>query len=351
MRYQRLTGDPGKTPEEVVRLLGAVQSQDFGPGKWSIAQRTGGVTNADLDQAFAAGTILRTHVLRPTWHFVLPADIRWMQELTALRVHALNSGFYRNHELDEAVLERCTTAIIGALEGGQHLTRKEIGAVLDRAGIATNPLRLIGVVMNLELNGFVCSGAPQGKQQTYALLDERAPQAKRLTREEALAELTLRYFTGHGPATARDFSWWSNLTMAGIERGLEMVGSSLQREVIDGLIYWFPESSSPSTPASPSVHLLQGYDEYIVGYGETKYVVDESGLARSLPRPRGIYTNAIILDGQVAGQWKPVMKKNAVTINVTVFTPFGEVQSRALSAAAERYGKFLGLPVTLTTSG
>ena len=351
MRNQRLTGDPGKTPEEVVRLLGAVQSQDFGPGKWSIAQRTGGVANADLDQAFAAGTILRTHVLRPTWHFVLPADIRWMLELTAPRVQALNSAFYRNHELDGAVLGSCTTTIAGALETGQHLTRKEIGAVLDRAGIAASPLRLTAIMMSLELNGIVCSGAPQGKQQTYALLDERAPQAKRLTREEALEELTLRYFTGHGPATARDFRWWSNLTMADIERGLEMVGSSLQREVIDGLIYWFPQSGPPSTPASPSAHLLQGYDEYIVGYGETKYVVDESGLARSLPRPRGIYTNAVILDGQVAGQWKPVMKKNAVTINVTLFTLFGEAHTQALSAAAERYGQFLGPPVTLTTSG
>jgi len=351
MRSQHLRGDPVETPEEVVRLLGAVQSQDFGPAKWSIAQRSEGVTDAALDQAFAAGTILRTHVLRPTWHFVLPADIRWMLELTAPRVHALNSAFYRNQDLDGAVLERCNAALARALQGGQHLTRQEIGALLERAGIATNPLRLGAILMNAELNGIVCSGTPHGKQQTYALLEERAPQARRLNREEALAELTLRYFTGHGPATAKDLRWWSSLTMADIERGMAMVASRLEHEVIDGVTYWFAASEPDPDPASPTVHLLQGYDEYIVGYGESKYVLDVSGVARSLPRARGIYTHAIILDGQVAGQWRPVPKKNAVTVEVTLFTPFGDAQTEGLRGAAERYGAFLGLPAALTIPG
>ena len=333
MRSQCLTGDPLDTPGEVVRRLGAVQSQDFGPGKWSIAQRTYSVTDAAMDQAFAAGTILRTHVLRPTWHFVLPADIRWMLELTAPRVQALNSSYYRNQDLGGAVLERCNEVLASALRGGQHLIRKEIAGVLEQAGIPITPARLGGILMKAELNGIVCSGTPRGKQQTYALLEDRAPEAKRFSREEALAELTLRYFTGHGPATAKDLRWWSSLTLGDVKEGLAMVASQLEREVIDGTTYWFAASEADPEPAPPTVHLVQGYDEYIVGYRESKHVLDTSGVARSLPRARGIYTHAIILDGQVAGQWKPVPRKNRLTVEVTLFTPFGNAQTQGLHGA------------------
>ncbi len=351
MRSQCLTDDLPATLEEVVRRLGAVQCQDFGPGKWSIAQRTDHITQAEMDQACAAGTILRTHVLRPTWHFVLPADIRWMLELTAPRIHALNASYYQNQDLDSALLERCTAALAGALEHGHHLTRAEIGGVLERAGIHTDPLRLGTILMNAELNGIVCSGAPRGKQQTYALLEERASGARRLSREEALAELTFRYFAGHGPATVKDLRWWSSLTLTEIAQGLAMVASQLEHEVIDGMTYWFAPSALDAAPLSPAVHLVQGFDEYIVGYGESKYLLDVSGVARSLARPRGIYTHSVILDGQVAGQWKASSKKHAVAVDVALFTPLEDHQTPGLRAAVQRYEEYLGLPATLTVAG
>jgi hypothetical protein len=350
MQSLRLTGAPFETPQDVVRWLGAVQSQDYGPAKWSIGQRTVGVGDAALDQAFADGTILRTHVLRPTWHFVLPEDIRWMLELTAPRVHAMNAFYYRQAGLNDDLLRTCLSLLVDALRGGQQRTRKELAALLQRVGIEAAGQRLAYILMRAELDGVICSGAPRGKQHTYALLDERAPRARRLSRDEALAELTLRYFTSHGPATARDFRWWSSLTLAEIARGLEMVGTQLEKRVVDGLTYWYAEPPPSAVLASPAVHLLQGYDEYLVGYGESKYVLDASGVARALTGDRSVFNLVVILDGQVAGYWKRTITARAVAIQAALFAPLDDAQAHALQATADRYGEFLGLPASVAST-
>jgi hypothetical protein len=345
----RLSGAPLEAPEDVVGWLGAVQSQDFGPAKWSVAERTGGVGDAAIDRAFADGAILRTHVLRPTWHFVLPADIRWMLALTAPRVHALNAYYYRQLGLDDAVLERCNGLLVGALQGGAQRTRKQLAVTLEGAGVALGGFRLAYLLMNAELGGIVCSGAPRGKQQTYALLEERAPQATSRSRDQALAELTLRYYTSHGPATVKDFGWWSSLTAADIKRGLEMVAARLQHEVVDGVAYWFAGSAPSARPASPTVHLLQGYDEYIVGYSQSKSLLNLAG--RSLPQAGPVFNGVAILDGQVAGHWKRTLNRDTVAFEVALYEPFDDAQAKALQAAADRHGEFLGLTATVATTG
>jgi hypothetical protein len=204
--------------------------------------------------------------------------------------------------------------------------------------------------MNAELNGVVCSGPLRGKQQTYALLDERAPHAKRLSRDEALAELTLRYFTSHGPATAKDFRWWSSLTAAEIKRGLEMVAPGLEHEVFDGVSYWFAPSTPHPLPAPPAVQLLQAYDEYIVGYSESKYVLNISGDARWMARARPIFNGVVILDGQVAGYWRRTPRSDSVLVEVAHHTPLDATQTRALHASATAYGAFLGLTAQVETA-
>ena len=343
----RLEGEPFKTAEDVVRRLGAVQSQDYGPAKWSIAQRVEGVSDADLDQLFAAGAILRTHVLRPTWHFVLPADIRWMLTLTGPRVHALNAYRYRQLGLDDNVLRQGSARLVSALQGGAQLTRGELGARLERDGIDTSGQRLPYILMYAELNGVICSGALQGKQHTYALIDERAPTARGLSRDEALAELTLRYFTSHGPASVQDFRWWSSLTVAEIKRGLEIVGSRLEHETIDGVTYWYAPATPRLPVASPTVHLLQGYDEYIVGYSQSKSVLDLSGAARSRPPGTSDFNGVVILDSQVAGHWKRTINKHTVNIQATLYAPFDDAQRQALQAAADRHARFLNRTATV----
>jgi hypothetical protein len=349
LRNLRLEGDPLQAPEDVVGWLCAVQSQDFAPAKWSLAQRAGGLGDADVDRAFADGAILRTHILRPTWHFVLPADIRWMLELTAPRVHALNAYQYRQLGLDEEVLQRSGALLADALRGGAHRTRKQLAAILEGGGVdLSGGLRLGYLLMHAELRGLICSGAPSGKQQTYALLEERAPPAEPRTREQALAELTRRYFTSHGPATVKDFGWWSSLTVADIRRGLELAGSRLRQEVVDGVTYWSAGSAPADRPASPTVHLLQGYDEYVVGYSQSKPLLNLAG--RTLVRDRPVFNGVAILDGQVAGHWKRTINRAAVAFEVALYEPFDDAQAKALQAAADRQGEFLGLPATVTTT-
>jgi hypothetical protein len=347
MRNLRLSGDRFNRPEDVVQWLGAVQSQDYGPAKWSVGDRARDTTDAVIDKLFAEGTILRTHVLRPTWHFVLPEDIRWLQQVTGPRVHQLSAYYYRQLGLPLELREKCTALIADALKGENHLTRKELGAVLAGAGIAAEGNRLSYIVMHAELNGVVCSGPMRGKQHTYALIDERAPNARELTPDEALAELVLRYFTSHGPATIKDLVWWSSLTVASIKKGLAMVGNRLQHETIGGVTYWFADPPPESRPRSPTIHLLQGYDEYVVGYTESKYVLSVSGRAQQVPAMPPVPTGVLILDSQVAGFWKRTLTNDSVLIEAALFEPFDGVQSRELQAVADRHGEFLGLPATV----
>jgi hypothetical protein len=342
MRSLRLWGAPFGRPEEVVGWLGGVQSQDYGPAKWSLGERTGVAGDAAVERAFADGAILRTHVLRPTWHFVLPADIRWMLQLTGPRVHALNGYHYRQLGLDDDAFRKATAVLVEALRGGRHATRKALGARLEAEGIATGGTRLAYILMNAELDGVVCSGALDGRRHTYALLDERVPPVRGRSRDEALAELVLRYFTSHGPATAKDLSWWSSLTVAEVRKGIELVGSRLERMEVDGVSYWFAEPAPAARPPSPAVHLLQGYDEYFVGYSQSKYVLDVSGAARSRTEEFP-FNHAVVLDGQVAGYWKRTVKPRSVLVEADLYVPFDGAQAAALQAAADRHAAFLGV--------
>ena len=341
MRDLGLTGTPFATPEEVVGALGAVQSQDYAPAKWAVAMRTHRLTDPDVEGAFAQGRILRTHILRPTWHFVAPADIRWMLELTGPRVHAKNAFMYRQVEADADVLKRARRVIVRALQDGRHLTRRQIEARLVAAGIAATGFRSAYLLMHAELDGVVCSGAPSGRQQTYALLEERAPAAQSMSRDEALAELTRRYFTSHGPATIKDFGWWSSLTLGDIRRGLAMVDSELRRDDIGGVACWSSASSKAEVIATPTVRLLQGYDEYIVGYSESKHVLGPPAMSRS--ERRSLFTGVVLADGRVAGHWRRSLKAGTVTIQAALYGDLDRAHSRALDAEGKRHGTFLGL--------
>jgi hypothetical protein len=349
LHNQLITRQSFAKPDEVVTWLGAVQAQDYAAAKWALGLRLPGATADDIEQAFADGTILRTHVMRPTWHFVSPADIRWLLALTAPRVNAASASYHRKFALDDATFRSCNAALVKALQGGKQLTRPELVSALQQAGIvARDTLRFGLIIMRAELDGIICSGARRGKQFTYALLDERAPQARTLDRDEALAELTTRYFTSHGPATVQDFVWWSGLTVADARLGLAMVGSQLMRELIDGQAYWFATSTLPTRDLSQAAYLLPNFDEYTVGYKDRSAAFDATHTKKLEPRGDILSSHAIVLDGQVVGTWKRTLKKDAVTITPLFFTPLDEAATGAFVASAEHYGAFLELPVHAT---
>ena len=314
LHNQQLEQTDLHTPAEVVSWLGAVQAQEYGPAKWSLGLRLPPeVTDADVEQAFADGLFLRTHVMRPTWHFVTPADIGWLLDLTAPRVNQANAYMYRRLELDDALFRRSNDAIARALEGGKHLTRAELASALAEAGIAAEGMRLGYLVHRADLDAIVCSGPRRGKQFTYALLDERAPQARRLERDEALAELTGRYFTSHGPATVDDFAWWSGLTKADVKAGLEMVAAQLVHEVIDGTSYWFPASVPPAPESSQQALLLPTYDEFVIGYTDRSAMFETGQQLR--PREDIAFDSMIVIEGQVAGCWRRTFRKGRWLLN------------------------------------
>jgi hypothetical protein len=344
LHTQHVSGAPLERPEDVVRLLGAVQSQDYPGAKWSLGQRLKNGKDADVERAFAGGKFLRTHVLRPTWHFVMPEDIRWMLQLTAPHVLALSAYQFRKAELDDKVFARCHAVFTRALENGNHRTRTELESALEGAGIQAEKHRLAYIMMHAELKGLVCSGAPRGKYQTYALLEERVPKTKALAREEALAELTRRFFVGHAPATLKHFVWWSGLSMAQARAGLAMVRDQLACRVLDGT-EWFGSSTPSRGNAKTPAHLIPEYDEALVGSKDMS--VPDLPRAKRRSAWTDSFIRPIIIEGRRAGTWRRTVGKDEVVLEANLFAALSSVQSKALRAAAERYGKFLEMHVIL----
>jgi hypothetical protein len=348
---QRLVGTRFKRPEDAVQWLGAVQSQDYAGARWALGQRTERATDVAVDEAFAKGTILRTHVMRPTWHFVMPADIRWMLALTAPRVNSTMAYYYRQMEVNDALIARSNAVFNKALRGGKQLTRVELGKALETAGISATGVRLGFLTARAELDAIICSGALRGKQHTYALLDERVPTTKPLTRDESLAELARRYFVSHGPAQLQDFVWWSGLTMADTRRGVELAKSALASEMIEGKTYWFGASMKPAKPAAGThIHLLPNYDEYFISYKDRSAVSDPSLFKDPASIVEYQYGYIVVKNGLLIGGWKRRIDKGKVTVEVSLPISLDSDGLAALKVASEQYGAFLGKPVVLKVS-
>ena len=341
LRNQKLSSPDFKQPADVVRWFGAVQAQEFHAAKWALALRMPHTTNAAVEDAFNRGEILRTHLLRPTWHFVTPEDIRWLLQLTGPRVNVRCSAGYRQYELDEPVLKRSNRVLTKTLKGGKQLTRVELKAALNRAGIpADDGVRLAHILLRAELDGVVCSGPRRGNQFTYALLEERVPSQSQLTGDEALGELTRRYFASHGPATLADFVWWSGLTTNDARRGIALLDRDVERIEMGEHVYW-SSSFAPKRSRDTDAHLLPAYDEYNVAYKNRQLVFDRDSISQ--------ITNScalgpiILIDGRITGTWKGAVNQDSVTISLKAPRALRKQEKHAITRAAERYASFLNL--------
>ena len=331
-----------------MRALGAVQAQDYAGAKWGLGQRVPGATEASVEREIDDGRILRTHILRPTWHFVAASDLRWMLELTAPRVNIANAHYSRHLELDRNVFRRSNAAITKALAGGKCLTRSELRLVMQRARIKTPTGQHVGhVMMQAELDGVVSSGPRRGKQFTYALLDERAPASPRLTRDEALLELTRRYFTTRSPASARDFAWWSGLTLADAKRGLELAGAELEPVTLGGQAYWVSANAPRARKRTGSMHLLPNYDEYFIGFRDRSAFGERLGHTASITGGTALVPHVIVSDGQLVGVWKRTFDKNRVRVALSLMTKLATVEQQRLRKAVDRFAAYLGVPAQI----
>jgi hypothetical protein len=341
LQNQQLLGSSFKKPEELVAWMGAIQAQDYAGCKWAVGVRTIDATDNSVEQAIDKGKIIRTHVLRPTWHLVSPEDIRWMLMLTAPRIHAFAAFGYRKMELNDTIFKRANKTLTKALQDGKHLTRLELATILQQAKIQTDELRLIHILMHAELDALICNGPRKGKQFTYALLDERVPEIKTIKREEALARLTMRYFKSHGPATLADYTWWSGLTAKDAQKGLELIKSTLVSEVANEKTFWMTNNTAAIKNKS-GLLLLPAFDEYTVAYKDRSLVLDDAAAKKT---GNGIFKPLLIIDGQVKGIWKRNDKKGSSRVDLTSFEKLSATQTKRLAQETKKYTEFLGLTI------
>jgi winged helix DNA-binding protein len=334
---QRITGTEFSGSGEVVRHMGAIQAQDYPMALWAIGLRMQDSTSQIVEEAVNNGSIIRTHVLRPTWHFVAADDIRWMLKLTAPRIEKMTASACRQFELDAKTLNKCSKIIGKSLEGGRHLTRAELVTELERQGVKNGPLRAIHIMLQAEIDGVVCSGAKRGKQFTYALMDERVPQSKTMTKEESLAALALRYFTSHGPATLKDFVWWSGLTVANAKSGLESIKSNLINLVVDDQTYWLAEAIPWM---KNSVHLLPSFDEFLVSYKDRSASLAADVSQRAILK-NGIFAPVIVVNGVVTGFWKRSDKNGTFSAGWQIVRNQPKTRIRELQKVAGRFAMFM----------
>lgn len=340
---QHIDGNELNSVRSLVQWMGAIQAQDYNMAKYAIGVRLKNSTDTGIEEAINNGEIIRIHVLRPTWHFVAGEDARWMMELTAKNLHKALASNNKKLELDEKTFSKANRIIERSLRGGKHLTRKEIMEALEKKGIKTNELRASHLMFRAETDLVVCNGIKKEKQFTYALLNERVPSSKSLTKEEALAELALRYFTSHGPATIQDFTWWSGLSVTDSKNGLELIKSKLVFEKYKDDLYWF--STEQTFSKNNKMIFLPAYDEFLISYKSRHISLDTEYIPHTFTN-NGIFNPVIVHNAKVIGTWKPQYKKQ-ILIAPHFFNKPTEKQIQLSTKATKQFGTFMQKPIKL----
>ena len=338
---QQIVHSSRTSPAEVVSRLGALQAQDYRGALWSIGLRYSGSSVADVERAIADREIVRTWPMRRTLHFVAATDVQWMLQLLAPRMVKGAAGRVRQLGLDEPAFTRSANVVEKALRDGKALTRHELYAMLERAKIATEGQRGIHILSRLSQDGLLCFASHRGSQPTFALLEEWVPKARERTRDESLAELTVRYFRGHGPATIRDLAWWAGITLGDARAGTAMVASELHEEILGSTSLFAARDAATAPHTARSVHLLPGFDEYLLGYTDRSLALDAAHANLIVPGSNGMFMPTIVAGGRVVGKWKVAKSAKGATVVPQPFASLSERDSRALALASKRYVQFV----------
>jgi hypothetical protein len=339
-----------KTAKEIVTWMGAIQAQDYNMAKWAVGIRLSGSTGRIVEESIDKGDVIRTHLLRPTWHLVSADDIYWMLELTAPHIKASMRSRNKQLGLIDEIFAKCNDILENALSGGRYLTREELEVELAdevaNAKTTTEGSRLSHILMQAELDGIICNGPRRGKKITYALLSERVPETEPISRAEAVLKLVSRYFTSHGPATLQDFAWWSGLSVTEARPALESLGADFVCEKAGSHTYWFPKTGQEPGSIEGSLYLLPAFDELIISYRDRSAFLPSDDHSKAISN-NGMFKPVILVNGKVAGIWKRTVKKDRVIIEPQFFQSPDEDAIKMFESAAVRYGDFLGKDVEL----
>ena len=346
LRSQHLVWPYAVSAGDAVGSLLAVQAENPSQAAWAVASRTPDPDQAELAALLDDGAVVRTHVLRPTWHFVRAEDAGWLLELTGPRLRRVTGQQLRDaHGLDDRSVGRAVAAVAEALASGGQLTRAQLADELRGRGIAGSGQMLMILLAHAELGGLICSGRVAGGEHTYALMGERVPAPRRLGRAEALAELALRYFTGHGPATERDLAYWATLTLTDMRAGLAQVRDRLDSFQHDGRTFWHAPGEAPRGPQKPAAHLLQILDETYRGYQDSRWVLDAAG---DVPRTRETAAGMALVNAQLLAATRRTISHDHVQFDLRPYRALTPPEIEALDQAARRYGEYLRLKAQIT---
>ncbi len=339
LHNQQIIKTEQKTIGELVYTMGAFQAQDYTMAKWAVGARLSGSTEAMVETAIDNAEIIRTHVLRPTWHIISARDIYWMLELTAPQIRTAMRSSDNALGLTDTIMKKSQKVIEKALLGGYQLTRDDLVMELQKAKINTQANRVSHILMRAEVDGLICSGKRSNRKQTYALLEERVPFKTTKSKDEALAELATRYFTSRSPATLKDFIWWSGLPVREARRAVEMLGPGFASVVINEMTYWHNGSSCLPGKKGHAAFLLPAFDEYIIAYTDRSASLPSQHSARAVST-NGVFRPVIVIEGQVAGIWKRTVIKDKMLIETQFFQSPDVKNSRLIEKEAERIGRF-----------
>ncbi|WP_353508672.1 winged helix DNA-binding domain-containing protein [Intrasporangium sp.] len=349
LAVQRLTSAPLDSAADVVRLLLGVQSQERDHALWSLAMRTRGATFASVRDELDSGAFVRTHILRQTWHFVPAQDLRWLQRLTSPRVEPKELAYVRKYVPAERDLDRALHLLGEAVAGDNPLTRKEIGQVFGSGGLPGSGPAVGHLLLVAELRNLVCGGPIRGKEHTYGLVDELVPPAPERTRDEALAELATRFFTGHGPAALKDLTRWATLTVADAKRAVAAAGDALEQLDVDGTPHWFgPAAVAPEAATRREDALLfPVYDEAVLTYPTVGFTpVDRAPVLPGLEQ----WWGWLVVDAARVGLWKRTVHRDRVTVETRLAPRLGRGHLARIDAAVARLGAFHSLPAVHLTA-
>jgi len=316
--------------------MGVLQAQDYAMAKWAVGMRVPNATEQTINNAIHTGDIIRTHVLRPTWHFVSRQDIHWMLSLSAPKIKSKLAYYHKQSALTHAILKKSNTVIEKALTTHTHLTRDELVACLKKANIAVDDNRSSHLFLWAEMEGLICSGQLKDNEPTYTLLDAWVPNKQSFTRDQAIAELAKRYFNSHAPATLQDFAWWSGLTIAEGKAGMEALQHNFITEKTGSQTYWLPNNFSLPVQKQKAAYLLPAYDEYIISYTD-RAAVFTSDIQSQVITTNGLFKPVLIINGQAIGLWKRTVKKGAVTVSFHFFKAPPATANALIKKAVKAY--------------
>jgi hypothetical protein len=289
---------------------------------WAVGQRVENATEASVEAALNDRSIVRSWPMRGTIHYTAPEDLRWMLDLLGERALAKAAKYQKDAGLTRKDFVKSRSILEKEMQG-RSLQRGDLYELLERKGIATSNSRGLHIIGQLAHEKVICFGPRQGKQTTFVLLDEWIPKthSKTLSKDESLAELASRYFTSHGPATARDFAWWIGITITEALRAIDMV------KLKNAGDYFFKEDI-PKTKSSLNVRILPAYDEFLVAYKEREDM-------------QSIFQPNIIINGQLAGSWKRTLGKRVEIKTKLLAKPAKNIEA-ALAKQMKRYTDFIG---------